>query len=510
MGKEKKVLIIIILVLLVIFACVLVAYFKDSDTNSNSFENFLEKQSSETDNFEITEESTKVDVKYSDEELQNEYTKYDAKINLNDLSVDGNGISISNNKITISKAGTYYFSGTTENAAIVVDAEKDDVVILVFDGANITSKTTAVINGIKADEIIVNLAKNSKNVFTDSKEYTDFIDDDEPDSLIFSKTDLTINGEGSLTINANYEDGIASKDTLKIINATLEVNANDDAIRGKDAVVLKDATVTIISKEDAIKSTNEENGKGYIWVDGGTYNIEAGDDGISAEVSLFINGGNINISKSTEGLEAQYMEINGGKINIVSSDDGINICGGTDNMFMRNDNQSTNEDSYRLLFINGGEIFVNASGDGLDSNGSIKMNGGTVVVAGPTNAGNGALDYNYNFELNGGNLVYYGAEGMWQDASTASIYTVSFAVQNGQKGDKIVVKDESGNEIETITAEKTYQRISFASEKIEKGKKYTIYVNDENLGELEVNDYVTTNSTSKQMDFGGGRQKREF
>ena len=508
MGKEKKILIITIIVLTLVFACILAFYFKDtSDIDINNFNNFFDNQNSESDDFEITEESTKVEVKYSDEELQNEYTKYDTKVDLNKMSVDGDGVKVSNSKITIFKAGTYYFSGTAEDASIVVEANKEDIVVLVFDGSNITSKTTSVINGIKAKEIIINLAKNSKNIFTDAKEYTDFTDEDEPDSLIFSKTDLTINGDGNLTLNANYEDGIASKDTLKIINANIEITANDDAVRGKDAVVLKDATITIVSKEDAIKSTNEENGKGYIVVDGGTYNIEAGDDGISAEVSLFINSGNINISKSKEGLEAQYMEINGGKINIVSSDDGINVNGGSDNMFMRPDSQNTNQDPYRLLVINGGEIFVNASGDGLDSNGSIKMTGGTVIVSGPTNSGNGAMDYNYTFELTGGNIIYYGAEGMWQDASSSSIYTVSFSVQNGKQGDKIVLKDENGNEVESIIAEKTYQRISFASEKIEKGKKYTLYVNNENVGELDVEDFVTTNSTNKQMDFGGGRKR---
>ena len=508
MGKEKKILVIIITVLTIFLVCIVTSYFKDSsDINANNFNNFLDNQNSESDDFEITEESTHVEVKYSDEELQNEYTKYDTNVDLNKLVVDGDGVKISNSKITISKAGTYYFSGTAEDASIVVEAGKDDIVVLVFDGANITSKSSSVINGIKAKEIIINLAKNSKNVFTDSKEYTEFSDEDEPDSLIFSKTDLTINGDGSLILNANYEDGIASKDTLKIINANIEITANDDAVRGKDAVVLKDATITIVSKEDAIKSTNEENGKGYIVVDGGTYNIEAGDDGISAEVSLFINSGNINISKSKEGLEAQYMEINGGKINIVSSDDGINVNGGNDNMFMRNGSQDTNEDPYRLLVINGGEIFVNASGDGLDSNGSIKMTGGTVIVSGSTNGGNGSMDYNYTFELTGGNIIYYGAEGMWQEASSSSIYTVSFSVQNGQKGDKIVLKDENGNELESITAEKTYQRISFASEKIEKGKKYILYVNNENVGELEVEDFVTTNSTNKQMDFGGERKR---
>lgn len=61
--------------------------------------------------------------------------------------------------------------------------------------------------------------------------------------------------------------------------------------------------------------------------------------------------------------------------------------------------------------INGGTLTVNAGGDGLDSNGSINMTGGTVIVNGPTNSGNGALDYDGTFEISGGYLVAAGRLG---------------------------------------------------------------------------------------------------
>ena len=40
-------------------------------------------------------------------------------------------------------------------------------------------------------------------------------------------------------------------------------------------------------------------------------------------------------------------------------------------------------DSGRYLEISGGTLVINAEGDGLDSNGSLIMTGGTVVVEGP-------------------------------------------------------------------------------------------------------------------------------
>ncbi|MET1138571.1 dockerin type 1, partial [Bacillus subtilis] len=68
-------------------------------------------------------------------------------------------------------------------------------------------------------------------------------------------------------------------------------------------------------------------------------------------------------------------------------------------------------------------------GEGLDSNGSINMTGGTVIVNGPTNSGNGALDYDGTFEISGGYLVAAGSSGMAQgtsDASTQNTIVMTF------------------------------------------------------------------------------------
>jgi formylmethanofuran dehydrogenase subunit C len=72
------------------------------------------------------------------------------------------------------------------------------------------------------------------------------------------------------------------------------------------------------------------------------------------------------------------------------------------------------------LTINGGTLVVNASGDGLDSNGSIEMNDGTVVVNGPTDSMNGTLDYDSTFNMNGGTLIGVGSSGMAMSPSSTS------------------------------------------------------------------------------------------
>ena len=46
---------------------------------------------------------------------------------------------------------------------------------------------------------------------------------DEPNAAIFSKGDLTIYGNGSLAVNANTNDGIASKDGLIVAGGTARI-----------------------------------------------------------------------------------------------------------------------------------------------------------------------------------------------------------------------------------------------------------------------------------------------
>ncbi|RYD04943.1 hypothetical protein N752_12205 [Desulforamulus aquiferis] len=61
---------------------------------------------------------------------------------------------------------------------------------------------------------------------------------------------------------------------------------------------------------------------------------------------------------------------------------------------------------------------INASGDGIDSNGSLYMDGGTVLVNGPTNNGNGPLDHDRMAEITGGTLVAAGSSGMARTSPT--------------------------------------------------------------------------------------------
>lgn len=166
---------------------------------------------------------------------------------------------------------------------------------------------------------------------------------------------------------------------------------------------------------------------------------------------------------------------------------------------------SSIDSSNRKLVINGGDITVNASGDGLDANGSIYINGGTIVVAGPSSSGNGALDYDSECVLTGGDIVIYGAVGMWQNpSSTSTQYCLTFQT-SGSSGDEVILKDSSGTIISSFKTEKSYGVITISNAKIEKGETYTLYVNGTSQVSLQASSIITSNTSSgNNMQPGGG------
>ena len=233
------------------------------------------------------------------------------------------GVTVSDGVITITKAGNYRLSGTY-SGQVKVEAADSDMVRLILDNATITNSTGAAINVVEADEVVIYTASGSTNTVSDGSSYSDTASGS-PDAAIYSKSDLTLAGEGTLKVEGNYEEGIHTSDGLVIASGTLEVTAANTGIKGKDYVDILDGTVTVTATKDGIKATNDTDGnRGWVRLSGGTVNISAGDDGFKAERVLEISGGTLNITGSNEGIEAQYINILDGTVNVTSSDDGIN------------------------------------------------------------------------------------------------------------------------------------------------------------------------------------------
>lgn len=518
-----------------------------------------------------------LDAGWSDSEVSSIALKGNA------ITMEGSGATVDGTIITITSAGTYSISGTLDDGQIIVDTDDKETVKLVLNGAAISCSTSAPISVINAEKTVITLAGGTENTVTDGSAYIfEDLESNDPNAAIFSKDDLTINGAGSLTVNARYNNGIQSKDELRITGGTITVTAVNDGIKGKDAVAIRDGIITIEAGGDGIQSTNDEDAeKGYVAIEcgtiiitagtdgiqaetgvlisggtiaissgggstnsssattpgrwdggttadegdtsssakgikagvavtitggtitvdssddavhsngsitigGGTIVLASGDDGMHADASLEINGGGLRITKCYEGLESAVITINGGTIRIVARDDGINVAGGNDGSSTNGrPGQNTFEASGTYhLYINGGYVVIDATGDGLDSNGSIDMTGGRVIVNGPTNSGNGALDYNGAFKMTGGFLVAAGSAGMAQAPDTSSTrYSVMVTYSSVQAaGTMVHIESADGEDILTFAPAKAYQSVVVCSPDLKEGSTYGVYSGGSSTG----------------------------
>jgi hypothetical protein len=241
----------------------------------------------------------------------------------NSSSSDAKGVKIEDNTITITKEGDYIIEGSLSDGTIIVDVDDSEKVQLILDGVSINSSNSAAIYVKEADKVFVTLAKGTENTLSNGGEFDET--DANIDAVIFSKTDLTLNGTGSLTINSPAGHGVVSKDDLVITNGTYYVTAGLHGFAGKDSVAIANGTFNVTAGKDGIHSENDDDDeKGLVYIENGDFNFSVESDGISAVNEIYVADGNIKITKSYEGLEARIVNICGGAIDITSSDDGLN------------------------------------------------------------------------------------------------------------------------------------------------------------------------------------------
>ena len=311
-------------------------------------------------------------------------------------NASSDGVGVTGSTVTISRAGTYRLSGSLEDGQVIVDTQEIETVRLILDGVKITSATSAPIFIANAEKVIIILADNSQNSLTDASTYTNIdVEENEPDAALFSKTNLTIYGGGELTVNANYKDGITSKDGLLIAGATITVKAVDDGIRGKDYLVIKDGNIVVTAFGDGLKSDEEDDTSlGYIQIEDGNFEITSGGDAIAAQTNVMINngafklassGGNnevVDATLSAKGIKGLVsVVINDGTFTINAADDGIHSNG---DIILNNGIMSitTGDDGMHAdtsLTINGGEITIEDSYEGIES-ALITVNAGNLHI----------------------------------------------------------------------------------------------------------------------------------
>jgi len=269
-----------------------------------------------------------------------------------------------------------------------------------------------------------------------------------------------------------------------------DTTVSTKGIKAGNALLIQQGTFVIDSADDAIHSNYS------VTIDGGSFQLSSGDDGIHAEAYLNINGGTTTIAESYEGLEAAQIHISGGTTQVFSSDDGLNATGGSsfelvDGLLVLKDISSSDteqtfggrggmfevEDNCDIT-ISGGNLTVTTSnGDGIDSNGSLNVSGGTVLVFGSSSGGEGALDYTGSSSISGGTLVALGSSGMAQsmepDDSHATLMVTWDEVQLA--GTRLTLCTQQGEILCSLQSTNSFQTAVISTDSLSAGQEVSLY-----------------------------------
>lgn len=366
-----------------------------------------------------------------------------------------NRIELSGESVTIDEGGVYRITGVLKNGQLLIDAGSSADLTLILDGAEIRCEGHAAIYGKSADSITITAESGSSNLLAAAGSFIQS-DDNNVDAAVFSKCDLTLNGEGLIGVLCDSGHGVVSKDKLMLQSGSWNIQASGQGFSGKDGVSVSGGAIHIVSGTDGVHAAHDNAKKGNVELSGGSITIECGSDGVDASGALAVSGGSLDIRSGSadadggKGLKASGpISITGGTVTVSSwddaihSDDSVTISGGeleldsrddavhADDLLTVNDGTLTITRSYegleaREVVINGGVIRLNASDDGVnagggndgsnafgprggdpfaaDSNASLAINGGTLYI----NASGDGVDSNGSLTVTGGELYISG------------------------------------------------------------------------------------------------------
>lgn len=388
---------------------------------------FGEENLSDTD--EDTAEDT--DSMFTDRDKEVGYDENECTaIQLSDdgSSCDSQSVSIEEQTVTITEEGTYLLSGSLSDGSVVIYTDENVKVRLILNGVSINSSSSAAIYVKSADKVFITLAPDTENVLSNGGTY-ETVDDNNIDSAIFSKSDLTLNGSGSLKVTAKEGHGVVSKDDLVITGGTYNIDAASQGLSGKDSIRILDGDFTVTAGKDALHAENEDDKeKGFVYIAGGTFALASSGDGISAYSDITLLDGTYTITAGggSENGEDHQEEVPGGsggpgepggmmpsgerpqgepgekpqgepdqkpqaeseasdesEASETTSTKGIKangslvISGGTYTIYAADDGFHSNSD----IAISGGTLTIASGDDGIHADGQVTVSDGTIVIS---------------------------------------------------------------------------------------------------------------------------------
>ncbi len=271
---------------------------KSNSTSSDQSQNDTasKPQSDTVSSVEQTEAVTRADM-FTDRDCDPSYEENSAvtiTLNGDSATASSDSVRISNGIITLTEEATYLINGTLNDGMIVVDASDQAKLRLVLCDTAITCATSAPLYIKEADKVFVTLV--GENTLENGGDFV-AVDDNNIDAAVFSKQDLTFNGSGSLTVTSPAGHGIVGKDDLVFTSGSYQITSCAHAIDANDSVRIKDASITCYAGKDGIHAENNDDAeKGFIYIESGSFTLQAEGDGISAGADLQIMAGSYQIT----------------------------------------------------------------------------------------------------------------------------------------------------------------------------------------------------------------------
>ena len=457
-------------------------------------------------------------------------------------TINGTGAYFLDGSLVIAKPGNYVLSGELTDGSIIVEAYDTSKIWIMLNGVSVKCSDDACLRVDQADKVFVTLAEGTENTLESGDTFSEEAIADGTGGVIYSHDDLTINGNGSLSIKGGPEHGIEVNDSLVITGGTINIESTSDGIHVNDAFRFDSADLT----------------------------VSCGDDAVHCDQEILIAGGSILIEKCNEGIEALTVDIQGGDITIYPSDDGINATdgstsdmpggfgGGMQQMQTAGEQgtaetRSTTEESVKeqntaeessieqsaaeessieqniaeeseeeqgkdesgdveteesktpCVTISGGSVtIINESGmdsDGIDSNGDIRITGGKVLVSLNGNGGNNALDYGSENGgqcfIDGGTVIAAGGSSMLEGISSDSAQSsVTYVLSETTQPDETVkLSDSEGNMLIEESVPCGFSAVILSSADMKQGETYTLEIG-ETQEEIMVSEIASTYGSS--------------
>ncbi len=325
------------------------------------------------------------------------------------ISLNGTGATASSDSvkiaggfITLTEEATYIVTGQLSDGTLVVNAPDTAKIQIVLDGADITSKSFAALYVLQADKVFVTLSEGTENILVGGDSFT-ATDDNNVDGAVFSKSDLSFNGTGALTVSSPAGHGIVCKDDLVFTGGSYAIKAASHGLDANDSVRITGQTdFDITSGKDGVHCENSEDASlGYLYVSDGTWKIASQGDGLSASASVQIEGGFFELlvgggsKNGTKATSDRYGSFPGG---------------GRPGMMRPGASSSSASDESAVsmkgikagsgLLIRGGDIRIDSADDAIHSNASLTVSGGHCELA----SGDDAIHAEDTLSVTGGEI----------------------------------------------------------------------------------------------------------